>query len=195
MTVSDPEDEFFFGLPLSTARVPDLSWDADSYFLYEAAIAAISIVFFRCTVPFKKDEPVALRYFFAVVLGFLAYSKKSYTLISAVELFSYTVPVVLGSNLSAVKAKLPLPDQLLRLLLIAASGCLSLMISHYVASGELMSHLRRITPDYISNICYALIPIEEVAAAYNIMAKFQKKEILDRQIHHLLFVTFHMQVQ
>lgn len=195
MTVSDPEDEFFFGLPLSTARVPDLAWDADSYFLYEAAIAAISIVFFRCTVPFKKDEPVALRYFFAVVLGFLAYSKKSYTLISAVELFSYTVPVVLGSNLSAVKAKLPLPDQLLRLLLIAASGCLSLMISHYVASGELMSHLRGITPDYISNICYALIPIEEVAAAYNIMAKFQKKEVLDRQIHHLFFVTFHMQVQ
>lgn len=194
MAVLDPEDELFFGLPLTTARVKDLPFDADSYFLYEAAIAAISIVFFRCTVPFKKDEPVVLRWFFAIVLGFLAFSKKSYTLISAVELFSYLVPVVLGSNLSAVKAKTSLPENFLRLALVAVSGCFSLMISHYAASGELMRHLSLITPAYVSNLMHALIPIDEVAAAYNIMAKFQKKEILDQQIDHLLFVTFHMQV-
>ena len=207
MTVSDPDDELFFGLPLTTARVvqnlqhsssPLVDYDADSsYFLYEATIAAISIVFFRCTVPFKKDEPVALRYFFAAVLGFLAYSKKSYTLISAVELFSYLVPTVLGSNLSVITAKLPLPlpDPVLRLILIAVSGGCSLIISQYAASGDLLNHFRLLTPDFITNIFLGLIPIEEVTAAYNIMAKFQKKDILDRQINHLFFVTFHMQVR
>ena len=192
MTVTAPDDELFFGLPLSTARAKDLALDADSYFLYEAVIAGISILFFRSTV-YLKREPAALRWFFALVLGFLAASRKSYTLISAVELFSYFVPWLLGSNLAPFKNKTPLPENLLRLSLIAASGCFSMMFSHYAASGELMKHLSLITPASVTAMFHALIPIDEVAAAYNIMAQFQKKAILDQQIDHLLFVTFHIQ--
>lgn len=195
MTVTAPDDELFFGLPLSTHRstAQDFGLDDEySYFLYEALIACISIVFFRCTLHGKK-EPAALRWFFAIVLGFLAGTRKSYTLISAVELFSYLVPWLLGVNLSSIKAKTPLPDNLLRLSLIAVSGCFSLMLSHYAGSGELMRHLGLITPNSVTDMFHALIPIDEVVAAYNIMAKFQKKKILDQQIEHLFFVTFHLQ--
>jgi len=183
MTVAD---EYFFGLALTTHR----DHIKESYFLYEALIAGISIAFFRSTVHWK-NEPPALSWFFALSLGFLALNKKPYSLILAVELFSCLVPLILTSNLTTWKT--PLPDHILRLVLIAASGCFSMVIMHYAASGQLWDHLSLITPASVTNMLHTLIPIEEVLAAYNIMSKFQKKHILDQQLQHLLFVTAHIQ--
>lgn len=184
-----PEEEYFFGIPLSTHRDRELGPDTASYFLYEALIAAISIGFFRSTVHWKND-PKALRWFFASVLAFLAYWKKSYKLISAVEMFSYAVPWFLSPKPAI---NVPLPDKLSRLLLIALSGLLSMIISHYAASGDLLNMIKLITPNYINKLLHTLIPIDEIYGSYDIMAKFQDPVVLNRQVCQLLFVTFHIQ--
>jgi hypothetical protein len=95
-SLSSSPVEYFFGLALTTHRDVLLGPDAVSYFVYEGLIAAISILFFRTTVQiFDAPEPVTLRWFFAVLLAALAYCKKSYELILAVQLFSFAVPWVL----------------------------------------------------------------------------------------------------
>ena len=65
------------------------------YFPYECIIAAISVAFFRMTIKSNTEEPLLLRIFFALSLGCLAYLKKPYEMIHAIEVFSYAVPYIL----------------------------------------------------------------------------------------------------
>jgi len=184
---ADYQYEQFFGLPLSTHRARE---EADDYFLYEAMIAGISILFFRSTVHWK-EEPATLRWFFALVLGFLSFFRKSsYQLIYAVEGFSFFVPLILGSEISFIW---PLPEKATRLALIALVGVVSMLVSHWAASGDMIWFFSLITPTYVVDIWYLLLPIDEVKAAYHIMGKFQKAYVLSKQVSHLLFVTFHIQ--
>ncbi|CAB9516856.1 expressed unknown protein [Seminavis robusta] len=185
------EDELFFGVPLSTDR---RSTTATTFFQFEALIAAISILFFRTTWNIKS-EPVALRWFFALILAVLAFSQKSYELVSAVELFSYAVPWILVVDQSAVPLWLSsrLPETTWRLLLIAVSGMVSCVLCHAVASGDCLWAVQLVTPTSVITALYALIPIEEFRAAYEILEQFQPPAVLRQQVHHLLFVTFHIQ--
>jgi hypothetical protein len=140
--------EYLFGIfALSTHRPRDVE---HAPFPYELAIAAISIAFFRITIPLHAKEPTSLRWFFAAVLGGLAYTNKSYELISAVELFSYAVPFFLYSEIpleklgflfkkKKQKQKKQEKDssKLLRLLGIAVSAVLSFLLCHLAATGDL----------------------------------------------------------
>ena len=61
-------DAPFDWLSLTTHRDRNLGPDETTYFQYEAAIAAISIIFFRFTVR-QKSEPRLIGAFFALILG------------------------------------------------------------------------------------------------------------------------------
>lgn len=215
--------EYFFGLALTTHRAKELGPDAASYFLYEGLIAAIAILFFRSTVQlFNAPEPVTLKWFFAVLLAVLAYCKKSYELILAVQIFSFAVPWVLqrqlqlqtrnntlrrsqasskaGSGTIAKNSSVPAAnannsrDMMVRLVSIAAAACLSLLLSHLAASGGLAKLFRLTTPKILVRALSYLFPVAEMQAAYDIMAAFADPAILEKQARHLLFVTFHIQV-
>jgi len=182
--------EVIFGLALTTHRDKDLGATATSYFLYEGLIAAVAILFFRSTVQLSSTkEPVALRWFFAILLAVLAYCKKSYELIVAVELFSYAVPVVLLIRLQPTASTVAV-----RLLSVAASAMASLLLSHLMVTGGLGNLAGMFTPSVVVRTLHYLFPVNEMKAAYKIMEAFHDPEILAKQAHHLLFVTFHIQV-
>lgn len=185
-----------FGLILSTHRDKDLGPDADSYFQHENVIAAISVLFFRTTVCFK-NEPLPLKLFFSLLLASLTfYRRSSYELIAAVELFSYAVPYILfcsrtkGNGHSTSRRK----DVMFRLLSIAASATLSLLLSHLAATGKLSMALSLITPQFVVTGLEWVFPIEELASAHDILTAFAHPEVLQKQLNNILFVTFHIQI-
>lgn len=212
-----------------------------SHFQYEAAIAAVSIAFFRATVRIQSNrhhqqptdhrssgEPRALTWFFTILLAGLAfYKKNSYELIAAVELFSYTVPWLLAmrftrkdtdflsstrsaktaravdhdeNKISSLRRLLRHGDFFIRLLLIALSAFLSLVLAHVIANGTLWHLLvKRLLPHRLvrglRSILDRLFPITELEAAYAVLAQFaMSTRSLNQQVYHLLFVTFHIQV-
>ena len=184
-------DSLLFGfIPLTTHRDRSLGPDASSYFQYEAVIAAISIIFFRLTVR-KKTEPLALTFFFGILLGCLSYLRKSYELITAVELFSYAASLLLTQWPVSAKNNL-----LLRLMAIAASAVTSLLVSHLFLSpgAKGMDMVTAVLmPSPVMNVLNSMFPIDEFKATYNIMSSFAHPEILKKQLAHLLFVTGHIQ--
>jgi hypothetical protein len=191
---TDTDDSLLYGWlsSLSTHRDRDLGPDATTYFQYEAAIAAFSILFFRLTVH-KKSEPKAVSWFFGILLACLAHLRKSYELISAVELFSYAASWLLLTQWpTAVKNNV-----LVRLAAIAGSAAASLLLSNLLLSSsgkgtELMTML--FAPKFVMRILNYMFPIAEFKAAYQIMSAFAHPEILRKQVSHLFFVTFHIQV-
>jgi hypothetical protein len=203
--------EYFFGLALTTHRDILLGPEATSYFVYEGLIAAISILFFRSTVQiFTAPEPVTLRWFFALLLSALAYCKKSYELIMAVQIFSFAVPWVLRllttrartTTRTTTKSKTAgvTPgvttgrDMMIRLVSIAAAAVASLSLSHLAADGSLGKLFTILTPQIVVRALSYLFPVAEMQAAYDIMAAFADPAVLEKQALHLLFVTFHIQV-
>jgi hypothetical protein len=188
-TTTVMEDPSLFGLILSTHRDRSIGSDAPSFFQYEALIAAIAIWFFRTTIIHTKNEPAPLRAFFAILLAVLAYMKKSYELIVAVELFSYLIPYLLfrqGTHKSQQSAAT-------RLLRTAASALLSLFLSHVIVTGKLLVLMSLITPRFVVNAFNKLFPVEELKAAYRIIEAFSDPDVLRKQMSHLFFVTFHIQ--
>ena len=189
-------EEHLFGIPLSTHRSRS-SHHPFGEFHYELIIAAISVVMFRTTVRITSSEPITLRWFFGVLLGFLAFSDKSYELIAAVELFSYTVPVCLFADwpLSPWRNFVkPQYNNLLRLFLISISAALSMALSHALATGAVLRWVYWCTPPAISQAFASFLPIKEVKSAYNILDRFVSEPgLLNHQISRLLFVTFHIQ--
>lgn len=189
-------EEYLFGIPLSTHRDRNVELGE---FPYELIISAISVVMFRTTIPALplNQEPVALRWFFGVLLGFLAYSNRSYELIAAVEIFSYAVPICLYADWPLLPWKGLVPPRysnLLRLLLIAVSAALSLGICHVVATGELLPWIQWCTPKSVWEGMASFLPIKELQAAYDILDHFVNEPgLLQHQVGRLLFVTFHFQ--
>jgi hypothetical protein len=146
----------------------------------------------------------------------LAYCKKSYELIMAVQLFSFAVPWVLqlqqtrrvksgtatatgtgtaGSNGGSAGVTAPrVRDMMIRLVSIAAAAVASLLLSHLAADGSLGKLFTLVTPTIIVRALSYLFPVAEMQAAYDIMAAFADPAVLEKQAWHLLFVTFHIQV-
>ncbi|KAL7578453.1 hypothetical protein ACA910_012842 [Epithemia clementina (nom. ined.)] len=204
----DLSDVSLFGLQLSSYRDHNIGSEASSFFEHEAAIAAVAIWFFRTTVHYSGQESIILRYFFAFLLAGLAYFRKSYELIIAVELFSYAAATQLSSTRSkrnnnknsqsnAVSSsdtnKETRKDAIMELFIVAASGVASMAISHCVASGLLLRCLKMISPSIAVQFLYYLFPIVEIQNAYNIASAFANAIVLEKQLHHLFFVTFHVQ--
>lgn len=199
MVSSNHLSENFFNIPLTTHRdrnVPLMP------FRYGMLISAISILFFRTTVTFPKttiNEPPFLQWFFGGLLAFLTYSNKSYELISAVEIFSYLVSFLLFSdyipsvffNFAKDKNK----TNVLRIVLIAISAILCLMVCHLAATGILFRFLTSVTPTFISNGLVSIFPIQEIRASYDVIDEFVSEEgLLRDQVLRLFFITFHIQV-
>jgi hypothetical protein len=193
----------------------------DPYFPYEPLIAAISIVFFRMTVKLQSKEPIVLRWLFCIVLGILAYTKQSYQLITAVELFSYTISYLLlkqqqqyskPSSTSTNDTGNTHSQQtqsiwkrrfihiIQRLLSIAFSAVISMSISHILFTSTtnpvvIQFLYNYIIPSYIVQFFLYLFPIMEIHKAYTIMNQLSlEKTFFQSMIHHLFFVTFHIQV-
>jgi hypothetical protein len=186
-----PTDSLF-GIPLSTHRIRDAEI---SSFLYESVISAAAVLFFRTTI-YRQKEPRLLRWFFGVMLAFLAYTNKSYELISAVEMFSYAVPFLLHSDLPLHFLNGCVNDsKLLRLVFIGLSAIVSLIVCHLVASGDMFHALGLVTPSWVMEGLSWMFPIQEVQAAYDIIDDFiLEPTLLQTQIARLLFITFHIQV-
>lgn len=191
--IEDDTAKYMLGLiSLSTHRDPNLGPDATSYFRYENAIAAISILFFRLTVR-SKSEPRVLCWLFAILLASLAYLKKSYELICAVEIFSYAASWLLLTHWPAMLRD----NVMVRLLAIAGSAAASLVVSHLLLSPSmtwLLSSIWMFTPTLVKDSLSYLFPIPEFTASYDIMLAFANPHVLRKQVGHLLFVTFHIQV-
>jgi hypothetical protein len=197
--------EDFFTIPLSTFRDRNVPL---SPFPYGMAISAISILFFRTTIR-QSTEPNILTWFFGLLLAFLAYSNKSYELISAVQVFSYVVPLLLfssdqvlasvilvGKKLTTTNPSTPRIDmRIARIVLIALSAILCLMVCHLTSSGALSRVFSTITPTFVFDGLALLFPIHELRAAYNILDEFILEDgLLRDQVARLFFITFHVQV-
>jgi len=199
MSPSNDLSEIYFNIPLSTYRDRDVPF---SPFKYGMLISAISILFFRTTVTLSattSKEPKFLPWFFGGLLAFLSYSNKSYELICAVEVFSYLVTFFLFSdyvpsffyNFAQDKNKI----NVLRIVLIAFSAILCLLVCHLAATGVLFQWINSITPMFISDGLMSMFPIEEIQASYDIMEEFISEEgLLKDQVTRLFFITFHIQV-
>lgn len=203
---------------LSTHRDPKLLGpDAPTYFQHEAAIAAISIFFFRTTVCFQtgsrqSEQPksklsftLVLQWVFAFILAVMAYLKLPYERITAMELFSYAVPFILslspgGDESSARMRRTPEKsssrgvDKLRKLVLIVASGAASLLMVHPTTLHYLCRVFSLLTPRSVVQALEYLLPITEMTSAYDIMLQFTAPKVLRKQLAHLFFVTFHIQV-
>ncbi|KAI2488919.1 hypothetical protein MHU86_25973 [Fragilaria crotonensis] len=188
-TISGP---LHFGFNLTTHRDKDLDGDATSFFQYECIIAAISVAFFRTTIKSHHHEPLALRLFSSLTLAGLAFVKKPYEIICAMQMFSYAVPLLLKHQ-QITRSSVP-PRKLNWLLLVALSACLSLAISHFVLSDDFFAIMAFVTPSVIKNLVFYLIPIYEMQQAYDIITQFVDPDVLQKQLSHLLFVTFNIQV-
>ena len=189
-TISVP---LLFGLDLTTHRDKDLGVDASSFFQYECIIAAIAVAFFRTTIKSHDHEPLALRLFFSLTLAGLAFVKKPYEIICAMQMFSYAVPLLLKRQ-QMTQSALPSTRRLNWLLLVALSACLSLAISHFLLSDDFFSIIAFVTPSLLKRLTLYLIPIYEVQQAYDIITQFVDPGVLQKQLAHLLFVTFNIQV-
>jgi len=193
---SDLSEASLFGLSLSSYRDHNLGPDATSYFENEAAISAISILFFRTTVHQSGQESTLLRYFFAVILAALAYFKRSYFEITAVELFSYAAAHLLRSRIkkSGAGDDSGAKDIMIRLFYLVVSAAVSMGLSHLLVSGLLLQGLTMVTPSPVIQLLYYLFPIAEMQRVYDVAIAFADPEVLSKQLSHLLFVTFHIQV-
>jgi hypothetical protein len=195
----------------NTSIVGDSNLVLEEYFPYEPIIAAIAISFFRSTVRLQQSEPMILRWFFCILLASLAYTKKSYELITAVEIFSYTVswlivrPIITtSSSSSSSRSSSAIPQStrhvfVLQLLSIATGAVVSMLISHAIftvaMSNPMMEQIYRFTPSIVTKSVTYLFPIYEMKAAYRIMEQFaMDHSFFQKMIHHLFFVTFHIQV-
>lgn len=226
-TLLPDEEPSFFGLALHTHRVlmnntilGDMGGDSTStdyeqlplvsYFQYEAVIAAIAIFFFRSTVRVQTQEPAVLRWFFCLLLAALAYTKKSYELLAAVEIFSFVVSWLLlmplnrrqqGSSESeegggASTAVVSSRDVAVRLLSIATGAVLSMVLSHTIfTSGLLWKFARLTTPAIVIRGLEYMFPVAEMKAAYDIMHQLAlEPAMFKHMMEHLFFVTFHIQI-
>jgi hypothetical protein len=172
----------YFGLALTTHRDNDLGADAVSFFQYECLLAGIAICFSRWTI--SKKEPPLLRGFFALMLGLVAYSKQTYELICAVHIFSYTLPYLFRE----------IRDKSTRLALIGLSAGVSFLLSHVVLSKQTWLLLVRCTPAPIALALNYFFPVQEIYMAYKMLLHFMTPAILNKQVTHLVFATFHIQV-
>ena len=198
--------------------------EGELYFPHECIIAAIAVSFFRMTIKSRPDEPLLLRLFFALSLGCLAYLKKPYAMIGAIEMFSYAVPhILLTTNIQDILQRLSLSKStlsqdsstsgdpngnansspaisrrfqtiLVRLFLIGASAVVSLVISHVIHSGHFFPMIWAWLPSAIQGAVLYMIPVTEMQQAYETIALFVDRTVLRKQIATLLFVTFHIQV-
>jgi hypothetical protein len=196
--------EEFFTIPLSTIRDRNVSL---STFPYSMGISAISILFFRTTIR-QSDEPKVLTWFFGLLLAFLAYSNKSFELISAVQVFSYVVPLLLfssdqvlasvifvGSKVTTTVPPSRIDMRIARIVLITLSAILCLVVCHLTSSGALFCAFRNILPKFALDGMALLFPIHELQAAYDIIDEFILEDgLLRDQVARLFFVTFHVQV-
>ena len=181
-----------YGYTLTTHRLYTADDDSSIEFPYQAVAAAIAIVFFRTTVH-TTAEPLAIRLTFAALLAALAYARKSYELILAVEVFSYSFVV-----LAALQPRKLLVTWLDRLLYgtvgLVAAAALSYGFAHCLVTGLVMETLQALTPNMVLQSIYYLIPIKEVTEAYDMIQSLALPyEILPAQVAHLFFVTFHIQ--
>ena len=215
--MTDPQvdvlGDTLFGLPLSTHSDRELDADATEFFMYEGVIAAIAVFFCRMTIRAGAKEPLLVRLAFALALAFLAWNKKPYTIIVALQIFSYLVPLLvftikldrtglLSKSVSHIdnginnktRTGSVLTYQLIRLLLIGVSGCASLVLSHLLLSDDAIDTLAAMTPAFVKRLALYLIPIDEMTQAYQILKDFVDEDVLHIQLSHLLFVTFNFQI-
>mmetsp|Transcript_23568 Transcript_23568/g.25998 ORF Transcript_23568/g.25998 Transcript_23568/m.25998 type:complete len:858 (-) Transcript_23568:101-2674(-) len=191
--MTDISDESLFGLTLTTLRDKDTDATSPSFFQYECIIASIAVCFFRMTIKSYEKEPLPLRLVFALSLASLAYFKKPYEIICAVQLFSYAVPLVLMMSVKRIVRTSLLPAKLMQLLLLVLSAVLSLALSHVALSENFFTSLANVTPTSIQNIFFYFFPAQEIIQAYETIAAFVDEDILNKQIAWLLFVTFNVQ--
>lgn len=170
---------------LTTHRDRSLGHEATTFFQHEAIIAAASIFFFRITVRVNR-EPRLVACLFAAVLAGLSYLRKSYKLISAVEIFSYAISWWIVTQ----KKPCTFSSFLVRLVALFVCAVGSFLLAHLLFSPA----AEILVPDTVFQVLDRVFPLHEMTKAYRITRTFLDPRILNQQLGHLLFVTFHIQV-
>ena len=183
------QEPTLFGSVLSTYRDHTVHEPELASFQFEQAIAAIAILFFRTTIT-VKNEPLLLRILLAALLAIMAYTKQPYELITALELISFVVPFLFGRFTKSHKST---TTALGKVLWVLSSMLLSVLVSHLAFSGTLQAVFAMVTPSFVVEGLEKLFPVQEIKSAYRIVLAFSHPDVVQRQMAHLLFVTFHIQ--
>ena len=189
--MKNDEEILLFGLfSLSTHRDHHII-DAPTYFHYEAEIAAIAIFFFRSTVIHSREHRF-ISYFVAILLACLAYAKEPYSILLAAETFSYAASWLLLYKPKWIQNR----NATMRLLALVASAGLSWLLSNLALTSMSLPDVSVEDADdgFFMGMINAWFPVDELRAAYNIMLAFAHPQVLQSQLAHLFFVTFHIQV-
>jgi hypothetical protein len=84
---------------------------------------------------------------------------------------------------------------IIRIVLIAVSATLCLIVCHLVSTGALLHFANILTPSLIKEGLVMLFPLHEIQSAYDIVDEFILEEgLLSDQVARLFFITFHVQV-
>lgn len=148
----------------------------DGYFMYQSAIAAVSIAYFRTTVVFP-NEFWGHYLTWGAVLGFMAYKEIPYEMILTVEIASYALLVAWRRQRNL-------------LLGVAVSIAISLAVGHALVSASAWKLALRLTPGAFKELMNYFLPISEMFRAYQSIQQFASAQ---KQFQHLFFVTFHIQ--
>ena len=159
------------------------------------------------------DEYTVLRYGFAIILGILAYTQQSYQYIITAELSSYMISYIVLyviTTVSQPQQQLPAEKNITttyfvlfqRFVYILMGTLVSLLLSYGIVISFCDPTLQKLflddmIPNAIKQAFLYLFPIVEMQKAYSIMEQFMTtmdQEFFHHMIHHLFFVTFHIQV-
>ena len=165
-----------------------------------------------------REEPLLLRYISAIILGILAYKQQSYQHITMAELSSYMISYVvlyIIAKFPATKKTTTKPDEdsnarqqnanillsLQRFALLLIGTIVSVILSYGIVISCCNPILQQyfmkyMVPKAVQRSFFYLFPIQELQKAYTIMEQFMmmEQEFFHHMIHHLFFVTFHIQV-
>jgi len=126
---------------------------------------------------------------FGLLLACLAYLCKSYELIATVEIFSYAASWIMTTRQKTFEQ-----NAILRMVSVVVCGALSLLLSHFAFLPSEHGLFHVLFPEPVLRLLNILLPINEFRGAYRIMSSFLELGVLNKQLGHLLFVTFHIQV-
>ena len=200
-----------FGFAIPTHRGHDHDDSTPfTYFPYEPVIAAIAVVFFRITVKLqiqhqqsKREEPILFRYLWAISLGVLAYTQQPYQYVVTAELASYMISMIVlyvtSPKQSPTKSTMAVALQ--SSVTVAMGSVASIIVAYGIVTcvghpSTQQYFLNYLVPNVVKRAFLYLFPIEEMQKAYTIMEQFMmmEQEFFHHMIHHLFFVTFHIQV-
>ena len=174
-------------------------------FFNEAIIAFISAFFCRYTVKSHKHESITTRVLFSILLGILAYTRQPYDIQFAFQLYSYLAPSVMIEELeqnadsksfsTRTTNTWNFQKNFMLIFKLVSCAIASICVCRFILCYSGISFIwNTLVPTPIVQFILYLFPISDLSNAYDIIGKFTHEEEMNRQLSHLLFVTWNIQI-